>query len=490
MPGIFISYRRKDSLVWAGRLFDTLSLHFGGRMVFMDINGGIPRGANFERSLAGALEGCDALLALIGPQWLHLAGTDGRRRLDMADDWVRREIAGSLQRGIPVVPVLLGGAEMPAQVDLPADLQPLCKQQNAVLADTDWHDHVARLIEDLCRTTTLALVRPLRRDDVQSANSGIQLLADLLAQNAAVADAVSRSREVVENTHRRMGRLEVFKDLHDALHTVEFECLRPVAAAGPATTLVRFRLRFEAVAGRIRRRQAASDIDPDLVEELELGLAAVEQAFQRAAQQAQPGEPGYTLVTAALRDLLSGLPSQLDTGIRYTARELDLDRLVALMTTVHAVLPAADGDAALGTLVQGTAALQRLRDELAQRVNEHTGLQKLDAKLRAVCVGGLQAGALGAEWGRIRQLRGKLAQPLSNELLAAQAGLLEIEQLIEASCAAGREAEAFDLVVEYFQVVAGVFRDVDRALKDFSLRLAEVSRPLKTVLDLCMSSPR
>ncbi|MES2717204.1 MAG: toll/interleukin-1 receptor domain-containing protein [Pseudomonadota bacterium] len=138
MSGIFISYRRQDSLVWAGRLFDTLRLHFGGRMVFMDINGGIPRGANFERRLAAALEGCDALLALIGPQWLHHAGPDGARRLDQAHDWVRREIAGSLQRNIPVVPVLLGGAQMPAEADLPADLQPLCKQQKAVLADTDW----------------------------------------------------------------------------------------------------------------------------------------------------------------------------------------------------------------------------------------------------------------------------------------------------------------------------------------------------------------
>lgn len=69
MPGIFISYRRIDTLPWAGNLFRDLRTSFGAPQVFMDINGGIPRGANFEQVLTTALSGCDALLALIGPQW-------------------------------------------------------------------------------------------------------------------------------------------------------------------------------------------------------------------------------------------------------------------------------------------------------------------------------------------------------------------------------------------------------------------------------------
>jgi hypothetical protein len=107
MSGIFISYRRKDTLPWAGRLFDGLSRCFGKGQVFMDISGGIPRGANFEKVLTEALAGCDALLALIGPEWLSCKRSDGRRRLEVPDDWVRNEIATGLRRGIPVVPVLL-----------------------------------------------------------------------------------------------------------------------------------------------------------------------------------------------------------------------------------------------------------------------------------------------------------------------------------------------------------------------------------------------
>jgi len=51
MSGIFLSYRRIDTQTWAGRLFDELKRRFGPSQVFMDIKGGIPQGANFERAL-------------------------------------------------------------------------------------------------------------------------------------------------------------------------------------------------------------------------------------------------------------------------------------------------------------------------------------------------------------------------------------------------------------------------------------------------------
>ena len=47
MPGIFLSYRRIDTEPWAGRLFEGLKRRFGDSQIFMDIKGGIPRGADF-----------------------------------------------------------------------------------------------------------------------------------------------------------------------------------------------------------------------------------------------------------------------------------------------------------------------------------------------------------------------------------------------------------------------------------------------------------
>ena len=46
MPDIFISYRREDSVAYAGRLYDRLSGHFGKEHVFMDVDT-IELGADF-----------------------------------------------------------------------------------------------------------------------------------------------------------------------------------------------------------------------------------------------------------------------------------------------------------------------------------------------------------------------------------------------------------------------------------------------------------
>jgi len=69
MPGIFVSYRREDSPGHAGRIFDRLRSRFGSDVVFMDV-AAIEAGVDFVDVLHKAVGSCDALLAVIGPQWL------------------------------------------------------------------------------------------------------------------------------------------------------------------------------------------------------------------------------------------------------------------------------------------------------------------------------------------------------------------------------------------------------------------------------------
>jgi hypothetical protein len=487
MPGIFISYRRSDTLPWAGRLFDGLTRCFGKGRVFMDINGGIPRGANFETALTDALTGCDALLALIGPAWVDCKRMDGTRRLAAADDWVRNEIATCLRRGVPVVPVLLGGIGLPDESVLPDDLRPLTKQQKADIADSDWHHHVRLLIRDLARLTHLELVRQPQEDDVESVNTGIRLLSDLVADNRAVADAVGRSREVIENTYRQVGRLELFKSIHDSLHTIEFECLRPLQVA-PTSGVRHFRIRFLNEARRIRECLERSDLNSALKEEFADALDATETAFQAAVDG--PGEDAIARLLFELNTLVSGLPTRMDAGISDAAHELNLDRLVKLMGHVRDMLGVGSADATLAGFVQGIEALHRLRNELGQRVQEHGQLQRLDSKLRTVCLGGAVTGTLVGEWRRIKLVRARLTAPASAELQGANEDLIALEIEIDAALARSDEGAAFNLVGNYFPAVGSVFRDVDRSLKGFCLRLSAVSQPLKLVLDASMGETR
>src|SRR5258705_6335550 len=65
-------------------------------------------------------------------------------------------------------------------------------------------------------------------DEIRRANAGIRLLADLVRDVPVAADAASRGKEAIENTYRQVDKLDLLRTVHDALHAVEFEVLRPL----------------------------------------------------------------------------------------------------------------------------------------------------------------------------------------------------------------------------------------------------------------------
>ena len=104
-------------------------------------------GDNFVTVIEEKISQCDVLLAVIGERWLTSTGENGRRRLDMTNDFVRLEIAKALERGVRVIPVLVGGATMPHQDDLPDDLRPLSFHQAMDLRDAHFHADVEQLMD-------------------------------------------------------------------------------------------------------------------------------------------------------------------------------------------------------------------------------------------------------------------------------------------------------------------------------------------------------
>jgi formylglycine-generating enzyme required for sulfatase activity len=148
VAGIFISYRRGDSEGQARALSLELANYVGEKSVFMDVDS-IALGRDFRQSLHESLESCDAVLALIGPNWLDSKDATGRRRLDDPDDFVRQEIAVALKRNIPVTPVLLQGTSMPAQERLPDDMKDLAFRNGFELSHMRWHSDVREMAQRL-----------------------------------------------------------------------------------------------------------------------------------------------------------------------------------------------------------------------------------------------------------------------------------------------------------------------------------------------------
>jgi hypothetical protein len=145
MPAIFISYRREDSAGYAGRMHEELEGRLGAGQVFRDADT-LRAGQDFEQAIRRRLEHCHACVVLIGPNWAKSSTETGERRLHQPGDYVCMEIAAALARpDVLIIPVLVGGATMPAAADLPEVIRPLRRRQAITVRDEAWEADMDRL---------------------------------------------------------------------------------------------------------------------------------------------------------------------------------------------------------------------------------------------------------------------------------------------------------------------------------------------------------
>jgi hypothetical protein len=152
MPGrkLFINYRRDDSRADAGRLYDRLQALYPDR-IFRDV-GSLEPGVDWHTAIDRVLGSSDACIVVIGPRWLSIADANGKRRLDDPRDTVRKEVATALANGMRVFPVLVGGAKMPAEEDLPEEMQLLARRNALEITEQDFDEDVTKLARALERT--------------------------------------------------------------------------------------------------------------------------------------------------------------------------------------------------------------------------------------------------------------------------------------------------------------------------------------------------
>jgi hypothetical protein len=149
VPLLAISYRRQDSEAITGRIFDRLTLAYGKDAVFRDIDS-IPAGTDFREHISGVLGRCDLLIVVIGRRWSGRTRGGPSGRIGEQTDLVRIEVETALHQNLPIIPVLVGNAQMPAAEDLPDSLKPLAFR-NAIKVDAgqDFDNHISRLLRSI-----------------------------------------------------------------------------------------------------------------------------------------------------------------------------------------------------------------------------------------------------------------------------------------------------------------------------------------------------
>jgi pterin-4a-carbinolamine dehydratase len=144
-PSLFISYRRADTQSVARQLHSYFAARFGSHRVFMDrveIRGGDDLNTRIDRALKDAT----IVIAVIGPDWLTLRGEGRVPRLQLEDDWVRRELRTALRERKKLIPLYVDDA-LPIQDKrrLPADLSRLARIRGVKLEHDHWEDGLEKL---------------------------------------------------------------------------------------------------------------------------------------------------------------------------------------------------------------------------------------------------------------------------------------------------------------------------------------------------------
>lgn len=196
MAKVFISYRRDDSADATGRIYDWLTARLGPQAIFRDVDD-IPFGVDFKKYLEDTVSQCAMMLVVIGPQWLNIPDDTGKRRLDDPRDFVRIEVETALKRDIPVIPLLVSGANMPDADHLPSSLSNLAYRNGiSIRRDPDFRPDMERLIGALEKQLGMEATPSNSHSDLASETAPLVLpmleWCDVPAANLLVPSGIVR----------------------------------------------------------------------------------------------------------------------------------------------------------------------------------------------------------------------------------------------------------------------------------------------------------
>lgn len=146
-PSIFISYRRSDSASIAGRISDHLVNAFGSD-IFLDVES-LYSGQDWVNTIEQRIRQSDAVIVVIGLQWLAALDSSGAPRLWNPIDPVRRELEFANHYQKIIIPVCINGAPIPSASQLPESLHFLPNLNVQPLTDADFNYGITRLIQSL-----------------------------------------------------------------------------------------------------------------------------------------------------------------------------------------------------------------------------------------------------------------------------------------------------------------------------------------------------
>ncbi len=218
---------------------------------------------------------------------------------------------------------------------------------------------------------------------------GLQALNELARSSDAVRAAIGAFRAEFEEASRLIDVLADYKDLHDLLHQLEFECYELLAGAAPRfpdeadNSLIKYQVKLEDVVdqlGKVVERGAVARQDAAWI----VRLTSLPEELDRALNTLD--KKLLETVLRRLKQTLDIQPSQINMRLNSTARTLRLPLLARALAQVRDHLPA-HADLNLDKVHQfqaGVDALVNLSLALEKLIEDHDGWQGVEALLNRV----------------------------------------------------------------------------------------------------------
>ncbi|MBV6441248.1 MAG: hypothetical protein EPGJADBJ_02929 [Saprospiraceae bacterium] len=179
---IFISYRRQDTAGYAGRLYDNLVKTFGKEYVLFDeeVAGTAEELIDWVRRV---VPDCAVFLALIGNSWARKP--KGRMRLFDPDDIVRLEVELAIENQVPIIPLIVGGAQFPSSNEIPKSIQKLIKYKGYELSNSHWNSKLIDIVEAISSIT---------RSHIPVLNRGVEVWNKWRERNPQIIPNLSKAQ--------------------------------------------------------------------------------------------------------------------------------------------------------------------------------------------------------------------------------------------------------------------------------------------------------
>lgn len=320
----------------------------------------------------------------------------------------------------------------------------------------------------------------------ETAARGLETLEQLM-RSPDVREAVAGFESDFRAAAVQIEVLAFYKDLHDLLHTLQFQCYRGITQEakrfpGDDTSreiLIDHELTLDGLVRRldevaVRRRDTDVPVGwiPDLRE--------AHGEFQVAIRDADAKR--LTRAIWLMDRVLAVQPSQINTRLNAAARALRLTRLVTALTLLRDRFQASRLEPAkVQAFADSIASLTALQDNVTALVTEHDRWQALDLDLRRIQQN-LKSDVVELElsWDRVAIMLAPLCA--ADESWAA--ALRATCETVTASIVEHDESRERQAFHRLYAQCADRFYRVDTALKRVCESLRTVAEPLTTLLAL------